>query len=424
MMKAAVYSSFNGPIEVKSIPRPTLSANDDDSVIVKVLATGVCRSDWHGWKGHDDDIKKHGFPFIPGHELSGIIFETPSSLSSTLQIGTKVAIPFILSCGSCIECNVTNTPTICLNQKQPGFTCFGSFAEYIKIDRAKRNLRIIPNGVSFVEAAALGCRFTTAYRAVVQQGLGLEMRQQQSLQHSNDNSNRINTSCNSTTNSCDSISWLKRKKSIAIFGCGGLGLSCIMIAKAFQKEGMIHSIIAIDISKNALQKANELGATHIIHTSNNNKSDINHQTSMNESVHVQEKIRQYTNGLGVEISIDAAGFKTTCENALYATRQGCKMIQVGLPIDTHSKERPNINMGFVAAKEIEIVGSHGFDANDLPNLLELIQQGRLDLKALIEKEVTLEEGAQVLMNMEQSSPLGMTMITKFDTSSVSGLSKL
>jgi len=90
------------------------------------------------------------------------------------------------------------------------------------------------------------------------------------------------------------------------------------------------------------------------------------------------------------------------------------MVQVGLPIG--STRPPQIDMGLVAAREIEIVGSHGFAAVDLPSLLNLVKAGRLDVKKLIEKEVTLEEGVQALMNMDNESPLGMTMITKFGIS--------
>ncbi len=239
-----------------------------------------------------------------------------------------------------------------------------------------------------------GCRFTTAYRAVVQQGLCLDtiMAHQSS----------------SNSSSSSSSSWLKRKKVVAIFGCGGLGLSCIMIAKAFQLEGNISCIIAVDISTKALEKALELGANYVINANVNASAN-----SSASSFSVRERVLELTNGMGAEVSIDAAGFSKTCEDALYCTRRGCRMVQVGLPIgDT----RPNIDMGFVAAREIEIVGSHGFAADDLPSLLNLVKVGRLDVKKLIEREVTLEEGVEALMNMDRGSPLGMTMITKFGSS--------
>jgi alcohol dehydrogenase len=378
MMKAAVYKNFNDPIEILSVPKPKL--NSSASVIIQVMATGVCRSDWHGWKGHDDDIRSHGFPFIPGHELSGIIVEIGRSVKK-LKIGDRVAIPFILSCGSCAECHV-DKPTVCLKQSQPGFTMYGSFAEYVEITRADRNLRILPKGVTFVEAAALGCRFTTAYRAVVQQGLRIVDGSQ-----------------------CKDVNKSPKKITVCVFGCGGLGLSCIMIAKAFQKEGNIESIIAVDVSKKALDKALTLGADRIVNASSSlgvTDDDI------------RKMVMKFTNGLGADLTIDAAGFASTCENAVHTCRRGGRMVQVGLPIGGRP---PQIPMGAVAGKELEIIGSHGFAASDLPNLLNFVQSGKLQVRKLIGKEVNLSEGVDALMAMDKYSPLGITVITRFDDTS-------
>mmetsp|Transcript_27 Transcript_27/g.41 ORF Transcript_27/g.41 Transcript_27/m.41 type:complete len:379 (+) Transcript_27:265-1401(+) len=376
-MKAAVYKKFCEPIQILSVSKPKLSS--PSSVIVQVMATGVCRSDWHGWKGHDDDIKNHGFPFIPGHELSGIIVETGSAITK-LQIGDRVAIPFILSCGFCAECHL-DKPTVCLKQEQPGFTMLGSFAEFVEIKRADRNLRILPKGVSFVEAAALGCRFTTAYRAVLQQGLGLR-----------------------NGNQGEAVAESSGKKTVCVFGCGGLGLSCIMIAKAFENEGNIESIIAVDVSEKALDKALSCGADRIVNV---------RSFGMNDDA-VRKKVLELTNGLGAELTIDAAGFPSTCENAVHTCRRGGRMIQVGLPIGGRP---PQIPMGVVAGRELEIVGSHGFSATDLPDLLSYVESGKLQVRKLVEKEVNLQEGVEALMAMDSHSPLGITVITRFDHSS-------
>jgi len=353
-MRAAVYRAFSGPITIESLPRPTAPA---DGVVIQVLATGVCRSDWHGWKGHDSDIEDHGMPFVPGHEVSGIIIEAGERVTK-FKMGDHVAVPFILSCGKCCMCSRHNRPTICERQEQPGFTMMGSYAEYLALPRADRNLSIIPKGVSFVEAAALGCRFTTAYRAVIQQG-------------------GLNNSTSETT--------------VAVFGCGGLGLSCIMIAAAHGAK----QIIAIDVSDEALKKAKEVGANNTINARKEN---------------VQTRVKDMTNGMGADLTIDAAGFKATCEDAIHCARRGGRMVQVGLPI---GGQNPAVPMGMVVGKELEIVGSHGCAAEDMPAILSLVQSGRLDPKQLIEKEVTLEEGAQALMDMDRGSPIGMVMITQF-----------
>ena len=347
-MRAAVYRSFGGPIQVENVPLPPAP---QDGVVIQVMATGVCRSDWHGWKGHDDDIKAHGLPFVPGHEVSGIVTSVGEG-TQNFSPGDKVAVPFILSCGCCPSCN-DKRPTVCHNQQQPGFTVWGSFAEYVALPHADRNLRKIPTGVSFVQAAALGCRFTTAYRAVLQQGQ------------------------------------LQPNETICVMGCGGVGLSCIMIAVARGAS----NIIAVDVSEKALQKASDLGATCTIKAVSDE--------------HVRTRVKGETNGEGAEVTVDAAGFPSTCENAVWCTRRSGRMVQVGLPIGDRP---PVIPMGLVAGREIQIIGSHGFAADDLPDLLDLVANGKLDPGLLVENIVSLEEGAQALQDMDNRSPLGMTVI--------------
>ena len=360
MMKAAVYREFGGPIRIEDLPIPKCPA---DGVLVQVGATGVCRSDWHGWRGHDGDIIAHGLPFVPGHEFSGTVVQVGPSITSAFRAGDRVVAPFILSCGTCRFCRPPyHQPTVCLHQQQPGFTYFGSFAEFVAIPRAARNVKKLPDRVSLVQAAALGCRFTTAYRAVLQQGR------------------------------------LQAGQSVGIFGCGGVGLSCIMCAVA-QKA---YPIIAVDVSQRNLAKARQLGATHVMW--------VGGDGAQQKEVTRQAVKALTAEGLGCDLAIDAAGFAATCENAVHCTRRGGRMVQVGLPI---GETKPVVPMGLVAAHEIEIVGSHGFDADDLPQLLDMVANQALDPAVLVERQVSLEQGAAALMDMDHGSPLGVTVITQF-----------
>jgi alcohol dehydrogenase len=243
---------------------------------------------------------------------------------------------------------------------------WGSFAEYCVLPRADRNLHPIPDAVSFVQAAALGCRFTTAYRAVIQQGK------------------------------------LVQNQSIVILGVGGLGLSCVMIAQT-QKA---YPIIAVDISARALQKAKTLGATHTIQIQPNDAPES-----------ICHKLKAILEDGGADVSVDAAGFSLTSAMAVYATRPAGRMIQVGLP----SEKATPISMGLVAGKELELIGSHGFAADDLPDLLQWVATGKLDPSLLVERMVTLQEGCQALQDMDHASPLGMVMITKFGSEESSRL---
>ena len=374
MMQAAVYHKFGGPIEIEKIPIPDIPR---DGVLVMVKATGVCRSDWHGWRGHDDDIKSYLSKqpdkdqyFVPGHEVSGVVVSLGDDVVK-FKLGDRVVVPFILSCGSCRECGVgRNRRTICEDQIQPGFTQLGSFAEYLAVPRADLNVCRLPENVGFNEAAALGCRFTTAFRAILQQGK------------------------------------LQTGQTIAVFGVGGLGLSCIMIANTIPE---LKAIIAIDVSRLALHKAVKL--VEMKCSDGKNRTQIYAINAREGDNYVREEISRITDGVGVDLSIDAAGFKSTCENAIYCTRRGGKMVQVGLPID--NSQQPIVPMGRVAGREIEIIGSHGMSSSDFPKVIDLVSSQKLDPKILIENEVDLKTGAKILESMDTTSPLGITMITNF-----------
>ena len=164
-----------------------------------------------------------------------------------------------------------------------------------------------------------------------------------------------------------------------------------MIAAAYGAK----QIIAIDVSDLALEKAKEVGATDVVNA---------------KTKDAREKVAELTKGMGADVTIDAAGFKATCEDAINCTRRGGRMIQVGVPI---GDQNPIVPMGMIAGKELEIVGSHGCDASDMPKILSLVESGKLDPKKLIEREVTLEQGAKALMDMDFGSPIGMVMITQF-----------
>ena len=161
-MKAVVFEQFSAPPQIQHVPDPTPEAH---GVVVKVMANGVCRSDWHGWVGHDTDIQ---LPHVPGHELAGVV-EAVGKDVKKWRVGDRVTVPFVGGCGTCIECHSGNHQ-VCDSQFQPGFTHWGSFAEYVGIHYADVNLVALPETLDFATAASLGCRFVTSFRAVVDQG--------------------------------------------------------------------------------------------------------------------------------------------------------------------------------------------------------------------------------------------------------------
>jgi len=345
-MKAAYYDQFQGPISIENLPDPMPV---EGGVVLKVEATGVCRSDWHGWMGHDSDIK---LPHVPGHELAGTIAAIGKGITK-FKIGDRVTVPFVSGCGKCEECT-TGNHQVCNNQFQPGFTHWGSFAEYVGIHYAEINLVHLPEEITFETAASLGCRFITSYRAIIYQGQ------------------------------------VKADQWVAIHGCGGVGLSAIMIAKA---KGAI--VIAVDINHETLALAKSLGADYAI-----NSNEVN----------PIEAIKELTNG-GAHVSLDALGNKITCYNSIANLRKRGKHIQVGLMAGDDYE--PQIPMHLVVANELEIIGSHGMQAHVYPEMLELIKTGILSPEKLIGDLVTLEQGAALLPKMNEFKSQGVTVINQF-----------
>lgn len=346
-MKAICYHSFKGAITLEEVPYPKLK---DDGVIIKVMATGICRSDWHGWQGHDKDIQ---LPHVPGHELAGVIEEVGKNIKN-FQKGDRVTLPFVCGCGTCSECNSGNHQ-VCEQQFQPGFTAWGSFAEYVAIDYANINLVRLPDSMSFETAASLGCRFITSFRALVHQAK------------------------------------LKKGEWVAIHGCGGVGLSAIMIAKALGAH-----VIATDISDEKLAFATAIGADLTINAAKNSE--------------VITEIKRRSKG-GAHVSLDALGSKITCHNSISCLRTRGRHIQVGLMAG--SDHSPEIPMEKVIAQELEIKGSHGMQAYEYPTMLEMIASGKLQPKKLIGKTVSLKEAINELKKMNDFKGIGVTVINEF-----------
>src|SRR5450631_1542035 len=210
-MRAVLYEAFQQLPEVVTVDDP---ACPETGVVIEVAATGLCRSDWHGWMGHDPDIR---LPHVPGHEFAGVIAEVGSRVQGW-HLGDRVTAPFVCACGQCVTCR-RGEHQVCDRQTQPGFTHWGSFAELVAIDHADVNLVRLPDGLDPAVAASLGCRFATAYRAVLGQGR------------------------------------LVAGEWVAVHGCGGVGLSAIMVAVAHGAR-----VVAVDVQPGALAMAASLGA--------------------------------------------------------------------------------------------------------------------------------------------------------------------
>ena len=346
-MRAAYFTEYQGPINIQTVDDPTPS---NDGVVIKVGATGLCRSDWHGWMGHDSDIQ---LPHVPGHEFAGTIVGVGKDIKRWKQ-GDRVTVPFVSGCGHCPECHSGNHQ-VCDNQFQPGFTHWGSFAQYVAIDYADTNLIALPDDMEFATAASLGCRFATSFRGVIDQGK------------------------------------VSAGQIVAVHGAGGVGLSAIMIAAAAGAY-----VIAVDIDDSKLEFAKELGAN----------ATLNARTIDD----IPTAIKDITRG-GVHVSVDALGSEQTCFNSVASLRKRGKHIQIGLMTGDHAHAK--VPMDRVVAHELEILGSHGMQAFRYDAMLDMIMTGKLTPQKLIGDRVTLAEGATALMNMDNFVGIGVTVIDRF-----------
>jgi D-arabinose 1-dehydrogenase-like Zn-dependent alcohol dehydrogenase len=335
-VRAVVYGAFGQVPTIETVADPVPAVHGS---VVRVEATGLCRSDWHGWMGHDPDIRR--FPHVPGHELAGVVEAVGDGVTRWMP-GDRVTVPFVCACGTCRPC-VAGDHQICDRQTQPGFTHWGSFAELTAVDWADVNLVALPDGLESDAAAALGCRFATAYRAVLQVG-------------------RVRAG-----------EW------VAVHGCGGVGLSAVMIAAAAGAR-----VIAVDISEPALKRARQAGAEL--------------------AVPAGTDIRELTDG-GAHAALDAIGTEAACAASIAGLRKRGRHVQIGL-----LPEPPRVPMDLVIARELEILGSHGMAAHAYPEMLALVVAGRLQPGQLVASQIGLEQAPQALAAMTDSSPVGITVI--------------
>ncbi len=341
-MRAVVFEEFGKPLAVREVPEPVPAR---DGAVIRVEATGLCRSDWHGWMGHDADIT---LPHVPGHELAGVI-ESVGNDVVNWRPGDRVTVPFICACGRCAACT-RGAQQVCERQQQPGFTHWGSFAEYVPVHHADTNVVALPESMTFSTAASLGCRFATAFRAVVGQG-------------------RVRAG-----------EW------VAVHGCGGVGLSAVMIAAACGAR-----VVAVDVSPVALELARSFGAEVCV--------DASAETGT-----VPDAVHEATGG-GAHLSLDALGAPATCVNSVRGLRRQGRHIQVGLL--PHGVQLP---MDRVVPLELEILGSHGMAAHDYPAMMSMVASGALRPDRLVTTEIGLDAVPDALVALGTASGTGVTVI--------------
>lgn len=343
-MRAAVLREYRSDLAIEEVPDPACPA---DGVVLEVAACGVCRSDWHGWTGEHPRVKPGQ---IPGHEYCGTVVE--AGRDARHRVGDRLVAPFILACGTCPACQSGQQHT-CPNQRLPGFTEPGAFAQYVAVP-FDHNLAPLPESLTPALAAGLGCRVTTAWHALTGRAA------------------------------------LQGGEWLAVHGTGGIGLACLILGRALGAR-----VVVVDVVREKLDHALGLGALAAVDAREGRTA---------------EAIREITRG-GAHVSVEALGIPETTNASIECLRPLGRHVQVGMPLG-HTAVM-EINMNAVYMKNLAIYGTRGMPSWRYPPLLSLIEAGRVDVTPIVARQIPLSRASAELRAFDGPTAPGTAVITDF-----------
>jgi len=322
-MKAARFYEVGKPLRIDKIPVPKLGPGD---VLVEIKACGICGSDIH--IVYEEVTPTAYTPITLGHEPSGVIFGIGSEVKDW-KIGNRVTINPFLTCGQCINC-LSGNSQVCLSRRVIGIHTEGGLAEFLKVPG--KNLVYLPENIPFDQGGIIVDAVATPFHAITNRGS------------------------------------LKAGEKVAVFGCGGLGIHGVQIAKVSGAS----LVIAVDAIESALERAKKVGADEVINPRKENPVG---------------KIKELTEGMGVDLAVEFVGIKETIEHAVRSVRVGGRTVVVGLGPETISLPPPTT---FVR-NELSFLGSYGSTILEIQNVIGLVAGGKLDLSESITERFPLEE---------------------------------
>ncbi len=355
-MRAVVFQGVEEPMAVETVERPT---PDDDEVVVETEACGICRSDWHAWRGDWEWIGVVPTPgLIFGHEPAGTVVELGDDVER-LSVGDRVTTPFNLGDGTCHHCRTGRT-NLCERSVPMGFVPFqkGAFAEYFTVREADHNAVVLPDGVDPADVAGLGCRFATAFHGLL---------------------HRVEV---------DPGEW------VAVHGCGGVGLSAVHVADAVGAN-----VIAVDLSEEKLDRARDLGADRTV--------DV---TAVDD---VPRAVKDHVPGnRGADVSVDALGVAETCRNAVDSLGKAGRHLQIGMTTSEEAGEIP-LPIDTMVTEEREFYGSYGMPPVEYDEIFSMMETGKLDPGRVVGDRVSLAAVPDVVESLGDYETVGIPVCTEF-----------
>jgi propanol-preferring alcohol dehydrogenase len=329
-MKAAVLHKGEAHLKIEDVPERSLHKHQ---IRVNIKCCGVCGSDIHVTLHKQVSLKN--YPVIMGHEASGVVVEVGEDVRK-FKKGDRVVISSGVSCGVCKFCK-SGRPNYCPQKGVLGFDVDGAFAEHIITE--ERYLCHLPDSIPFDRGAILADAVSTPYHALKYAGK------------------------------------LEKGDTVAVIGCGGLGIHAVTLAKALGAG----KVIAVDIDRGALENAEKYKADECINAK--------------EHRNVGKILKELSGG--IDILCDFSGYYKNIEESVRAMNSNGRMVMVGIG-------KNSLKIGFpmqIVDKMITITGSLGCDERAIPELMDLYVSGKLDLSHSITSHHSLEEVNDCLENL-------------------------
>jgi len=356
-LRAARIVEPNKPLEVAELELPEPNENQ---VIIKVKAVGVCHSDLHLWEGGYDlgdgsfmKVTDRGvkYPVTPGHEIAGSIAKMGSAVTGFSEGEDVIVYPWIGE-GSCPACKEGNE-NLCDSPKSLGVFQDGGYADQVMVPHFKYLIKL--SGLDLESAASLACSGLTAYTAV---------------KKANVNSPEF----------------------LVIIGAGGLGLMGIQIAKAITKA----KVICVDLDDKKLDTAKKMGADFVV-----NSNIIGSVTT--GSGNAAQKIISICDNKGADSVIDFVNAPQTAKTGLAVLRKRGNLVLVGL-----FGGSLELSLVTIPLKVITIQGAYTGNYSDLVELVELAKKGTI--KQVISERYSLDQANNALENLKQRKIIGRAVI--------------